>query len=141
MSLEHERGLGALVARFREGGCEVAPGWRGVESHGADGSVHPDALVYISSGPFGSGWHYVEYERSARYPSSIRRKLRVLLNPSFTPRFPFLYVCRSSALRAFLDAAEGLPVAVATTGDVRLRPVLGDLTCWLVDREYVGLGV
>ena len=140
VSLEHERGLGALVARFRDGGRHVAPGWRGVENHGSDGSIYPDAMVHLSSGPFGPGWYYVEYERSARYPSSIRRKFRAMLNPAFTPRFPFLYICRSSALRHFLDASEGLPVAVATTDDVRMRPVLGEETCWLVDRQFVSLG-
>ena len=139
LSLEHESGLGALMARFREAGCLVAPGWRGVENHGSDGSIHPDGLVFLSDGPFGSGWYYVEYERAAQHPSAVRRKFRPLFSPAFTPRFPFLYVCRATALRSFLDAARGLPVAVATTADVRRRPVVGAVTAWMVDREYVGL--
>ena len=80
----HDDGLMALMTEFVSWGITVANGWRSWERWGG-GGIEPDGMVRLNEGPFGAGWHYVEYERSARYRSRASKKLgRYLSKPEST---------------------------------------------------------
>ena len=72
----HEFGLLDVMSDFISAHLPTAAGWRDSENLGADGGIAPDGLVYLNESPYGAGWHYVEYERSARAPTTVARKLR-----------------------------------------------------------------
>ena len=69
----HEAGLLGLLAPFMEAGCPTAAGWRYWEPMGEHGGIAPDALVYLTTGPYGPGWYYVEYERRASNERDVRK--------------------------------------------------------------------
>ena len=122
----HEKGLAALMGRFVQAGCPVAPGWRGVEPMGGVGQLAPDGMVQISEGPFGAGWYYVEYELRARHPTTVGRKLRGYQAELRSDRCPALVVCRPAAVAHFYELGQGLDLLVATVSDARKGPVTGD---------------
>ena len=128
---EHEKGLATLMARFSQAGCAIAPGWRGVEPIGAAGQLAPDGMVQLAAGPYGGGWHYVEYELRAQHPTTVGRKMRSYFAELRSDRCPVLVVCRPGAVEHFYEAGQGLELLVATVPDVRQGPVIGaDGTVW-----------
>lgn len=127
----HETGLADLMAGFVQAGCPIAPGWRGVEPMGDTGQLAPDGMVYIAEGPFGEGWHYVEYELRARHPKTVGRKIASYHAGLRADRCPVLVVCRPSAVDYFYQAGQGLDMLVATVPDARAGVVAGvDGTVW-----------
>ena len=73
---EHEYGVLDVMSKFTAAGCQVAAGWRDWEQMGDEGGIDPDAMMWLRQGPYGPGWHYLEYELSAREVSTIGHKLR-----------------------------------------------------------------
>ena len=127
----HEVGLADLMTGFVQAGCPVAPGWRGVEPMGNTGQLAPDGMVYIGEGPYGGGWHYVEYELRARHPKTVGRKVASYHAGLRADRCPVLVVCRPEAVEHFYQAGQGLDMLVATVPDVRAGVVAGgDGTVW-----------
>ena len=129
----HEYGVVDLAFRFVAAGCSVAAGWRDWELMGSDGGIDPDAMVLLRQSPYGPGWHYVEYERSARSPSRIRQKLRGYDSPMRPNSWPVLVAF--STVKAEVNCHEvgkELKVPMATTTIPRLRKygVVDTEECW-----------
>lgn len=122
---DHERGLIALMARFAEAGLPTAAGWRGILNMGTRGQFSPDGFVHLTSGPFGPGWHCVEYERRAASPSTVDKKLSPFRALPVHERYPMLVVCRARAAPLFAQAAGDLPLLTATLEEVRSGPLVG----------------
>ena len=129
----HEEGVIALMAQFRRAGLAVAAGWRCYVSMGSSGAISPDGLVCLTDGPYGGGWNYLEYERSAEATPRIRHKLRGYLGHHRQDNYPVLVVCRH-------DKAEIKFQEVAGEGDLRILTTtldrlaehgpLGTFGCW-----------
>lgn len=81
-----------VVSEFLKQGSDIAPGWRATDDHGPAGKIDPDAVVYLYSGPYGPGWHYLEYERRARNYAAIEYKLRSYLMPQRSNDWPVIFV-------------------------------------------------
>ena len=77
----HEAGVMELVGKFAAAGLVGAAGWRCWEHMGGSGGIAPDGLVYVEHSPYGPGWHYLEYERSARGRSRVEWKMRGYASP------------------------------------------------------------
>jgi hypothetical protein len=76
----HEDGVMSLMGEFMAAGLPAAAGWRSWEHLGGGGGIAPDGMVCLRRSPYGPGWHYVEYERSARGERRVRSKLRGYLS-------------------------------------------------------------
>lgn len=72
----HEAGIMKLAGALAGAGLTVHTGFRCFQYVAGGSAISPDAVVWFGQSPFGPGWHYVEYEQSARRPAHIRRKLR-----------------------------------------------------------------
>ena len=81
-----------LVGKFAAAGLVGAAGWRCWEHMGGSGGIAPDGLVYVEHSPYGPGWHYLEYERSARGRSRVERKMRGYASPQRINDWPVLMV-------------------------------------------------
>ena len=88
----HEDGLMQLMVQFMVRGLDVAKGTRSWEHMGHDGAIAPDGMVYLLDSPYGEGWHYVEYERSARWRNDPLDKLNGYLAHSRQDDWPVLFV-------------------------------------------------
>ena len=137
----HEDGLREdLLGHFIARGCPVANGPRHTEHLGAHGGIAPDAMVRLTESPYGSGWHYVEYERSARGRSRVEEKLRGYGSMRRRDRYPVVLVCWDDRAEAhFQDLGRELGLALVTTTLERLkkdRPA----GCWSMYGEPVRLG-
>ena len=129
--LAHETGLAALAAKLSDAGCEVVPGWRWREDMGSLGQLAPDAMFHVPQGPFGAGWHYVEYELSQTSPQEARHKLRPYRSPSRSDDFPLLVATRRKAVKHYIKAGQGMRVLVAAVEDLRRGKAIGDAgTVW-----------
>ena len=145
----HEDGVMQMVSSFSQGGLATGAGWRwweGLEG----GAIVPDAMVYVGDGPFGPGWHFVEYERYVRGTFRAERKLRGYLAGDRRERWPLLIVVWNEEVEAVfheLGRAAGLhdadgddgPVEAVRAGrefgmlvDVRPEGVRGQLGRWRV---------
>ena len=134
----HELGLMRLMQSFAADGCAFASGWRCVDNMGRSGQVAPDAVVWIADGPFGEGWHYVEYELRIRQRTQVGGKLRGYLASLRADRYPVLMVCRPRMEEAFVEAGRGLDLLTTTVQEARNGPLVGrDGTVWRNDGEPV----
>ena len=93
VSPAHEDGLREVLRAFAAEGCPVANGHRYAEHLGSEGGIAPDAMMYLRVSPFGEGWHYVEYERSARYRFRISGKLNGYGSRRRRDGYPVILVC------------------------------------------------
>ena len=140
VSAPHEDGLRDLLTHFISNGCPVANGPRHTEHLGAQGGIAPDAMVHLTESPYGPGWHYVEYERSARSRSRVEEKLRGYGSPRRRDRYPVVLVCwDDEAEAAFREQGRELGLALVTTTLERLRED-GPAGCWSMYGEPVRLG-
>ena len=140
---QHEYGVADLVGQFLAAGCPWAAGWQIWESYGIEGAIRPDAAVYLSNSPFGPGWHYIEYERSARTPRRIRRKLSAYASLRREDNFPVLVVCATDlAERHFQEAGTAMDIGLVTTTIARLEKHGGvnNTACWRLGSQPVLLG-
>ena len=129
----HEYGLLDVVEPFIAAGLPVASGWRDWEYLGSEGGIAPDALVFLQSDSYLPSWHYLEYERSARSPAPIARKLRGYDSPLRSNRWPVLVVCLNDLAEAnFHRVGSRMRISMLTTTIERLSkhgPV-GNPRCW-----------
>lgn len=143
VSPAHEDGLREVIGAFAAAGCPVANGHRYLEHLGSEGGIAPDAMVYLTVSPFGEGWHYLEYERSARYKSRVARKLRGYGSRRRRDGYPVVLVCWDKGAEGEFQAqGRLLGVRLATTTIERLRdhgPLHPD-RCWSVSGQPARLG-
>lgn len=112
----HEWATAKIVAHFQQQGCHIAPGWRAVDDAGPAGKVDPDAVIYLKSGPYGPGWHYLEYERRAQTSAAIAHKLRSGFMAERSNDWPFIFVvANEDAERLFWE--HGQPLRLITAVD------------------------
>ena len=128
----HERQTRSIVQQFLTAGMPAHAGWR-CRDHWGVGGINPDALILISGGPCGDGWHLLEVERSARGKSGAGRKLRGYLS-EFRPRKePVLFAVCDSTMENHLheEAAEkNLPLLTTTFPRLKRTGAVGDTGCW-----------
>ena len=139
----HEYGVVDLMRQFAAAGCPVANGWREWEDMGAYGAIAPDAVAFLQFGPFGAGWHYLEYELSAKARSRMAQKLHGFDSPRRKNAWPLLMVCANDA--AERNASQwaiqhGVQVATTTIKRLRDHSAVGNEQCWQVAGESVQLG-
>ena len=138
----HEDGLMGLVGQFMAVGMEAATGWRSWEHLGGGGGIAPDAMVNVRSGPFGPGWHYVEYERTARGERRARSKLRGYLSRGRQDDFPILLVTWDDGAETVfqeLGKEGGLPMLTTTVGRLEEFGAVKSTGCWSMYGEGVSV--
>ena len=138
----HEDGTMRLLGQFRAAGLPAFPGWRYYEDMRGR-ALAPDGMVNLNRSPYGPGWHFVEYERSARSPASWRRKLRGLAARQRRNRWPALFVCFNDQAEQNLHQVAGeLGLRVVTTTIDRHKRAgpLDNFDCWSCYGHRVQLG-
>ena len=138
----HEAGVMELMGEFAAAGLVGAAGWRCWEHMGGE-AIAPDGLVYVEHSPYGPGWHYLEYERSARGRSRAERKMQGYAAPLRMNDWPVLMVVwdREAEL-VFQQVGQqaGVPMVTSTVERIKKFEVVGDPRCWSMYGEPVGLG-
>ena len=129
--LGHNDGLNRLVARFAQEGVAVAAGWRGEVNVPDVTQVRPDLLAPVVAGPYGSGYHFLEYERSTEVVRS-ERKLGPYRRMAHIGRaLPMLVVCDAPPTEEnFLALAGDLPMLTTTLERALAGPLTGADTVW-----------
>ena len=139
----HEDGLMELMRQFMEADLDIASGTRSREHMGHAGAIVPDGMVYLFDSPYGEGWHYVEYERSARWLNDARDKLNGYLAPARQDDWPVLFVLwDEDAERLFQELGRpgGLPMLTTTLGRLEAVGAAGMPGCWSMYGEDVVIG-
>ena len=139
----HEEGLMEIMGAFLGVGLPVAAGWRSWEPLGGGGGIAPDGMVYLHHGPFGEGWHYLEYERTAKGEKRVLRKLRGYGSKKRQDRWPLLVVARDERAEEVFNRVGGersVLMVTSTLGRVEQFGVLGNLDCWKVYGQPVLIG-
>ena len=139
---KHEEGLMELVGGLAAAGCPAAAGWRYWEHLGGSGGIVPDALVWLEQSPYGRGWHFVEYERSARSEGRVRRKLWGYGRPHRKNSWPVMVVCWDDAAEAVfrqVGEEEGIPMLTTTLGRLKAAGPTG-AECWSCYGEPAAVG-
>lgn len=90
--LRHEDLVSRLVAVQMRAGLPAATGERHWE-HLGDAGIAPDAMVFLTGGPWGPTWAYAEIERSARGESRWHNKLYGYASGRREDDFPVLAIC------------------------------------------------
>ena len=143
VSKPHEDGLRAMLRPFAALAIPLANGTRHEEKLGSGGGIAPDAMLYLRKSPYDKGWHYVEYERSARGRSRVSGKLRGYSSSRRRDSYPVILVCwDDDAERTFQEQGRELGISMVTTSLDRLKdhgPV-GTTQCWSMYGEPVELG-
>ena len=129
----HDAAVMDLADQFRRQGMPVANGWRAVLNIPDVTQVAPDLVVCVGDGPFGNGWHYLEFERSATEPAAVERKLRPYFRMADTGvSLPLLVVCEQrTAEEVFWARGRGLRMLTITLTEARSGPLVGPETVWL----------
>ena len=110
-----------IAAHFQQQGADIAPGWRAVDDAGPAGKLDPDAMVYLTHSPYGTGWHYLEYERRAKTSAAIAHKLRSYLMPQRSNHWPVIFVVANpDAERLYWE--HGRDIKLITAVDNGSRP-------------------
>ncbi len=107
------------------------------------GGIAPDGIVFLTRGPFGPGWHYMEYERSARGKRRAGRKLHGYISRHRQDDFPVLFVLwNENAERNFWVVGQPHGLRMLTTTITRLREfgAVGVEGCWSHYGESVVVG-
>ena len=135
----HEYGVMDVAAEFLAAGCMVANGWRDNEPMGYSGGIVPDAMVWLKQTPFQPGWHYLEYERSARTRARVTAKLTGFDSPLRVNIWPVLVVAADDDAEEFFHVVgEGMGIVMLTTTIERVGKVgpVGNGECWRIP-EYL----
>ena len=128
----HEDGIMRVTSECASHGLAVAPGWRSWE-HLGDASIVPDAMINLSQSPYGPGWCYFEYERSARGFARVSRKLRGYGARNRQDDWPVLVACWNDSSEAVfheVGSQLGLRMLTTTVGRLKEHPVIGPGGCW-----------
>jgi hypothetical protein len=143
MRQAHEDGLMSIMGQFMAAGLPVAEGRRSWE-HLGHGGIAPDGMVFLEHGPYRRGWHYVEYELSARAERRVSEKLRgYLLSDRRQDNFPVLVVSWNDSAEAVfqqLGRESRLPMLTTTKCRLELYGPLGHPDCWSRYGERVTIG-
>ena len=129
----HEDGVMSLMCEFMASGLPSAAGWRCWEHLGGGGGIAPDGMVLLEQSPYGPGWHYVEYERSARRRYRIGRKLNGYCSDRRQNSWPVMVaVWDVEAEEIFQEVGRGsrLNMLTASIGHLADRGALGSPSCW-----------
>ena len=141
---DHEDGVLLWLLAALEAGYKAEPGWRSWENMGEGiGGIAPDGIVFLTRGPFGPGWHYMEYERSARGKRRAGRKLNGYISRHRQDDFPVLFVLwNENAERNFWVVGQPHGLRMLTTTITRLREfgAVGVEGCWSHYGESVVVG-
>ena len=106
------------AAMFQDEGCHVAAGWRAIDDAGPAGKIDPDAMIFLRSGPYGPGWHYFEWERRARSPSTIAQKLSGYRMPLRSNDWPVIFVVANpNVQRLFWEQGQRIKLITAAAPD------------------------
>ena len=138
----HEDGVMDTAGLFMEAGLPVAAGWRSWEGL-EGGSIMPDGLAYVSEGPYGPGWHYLEYERYVRGRYRAERKLKGYLASDRREGWPLMLVVWNEVVEELFQGLardSGLLMLTSTLGRVARFGPVGNANCWsMFDRPvYIG---
>ena len=139
VSEPHQYGVMDVAAQFLAAGCPVAAGWRENLPMGYSGGIVPDWMVLLSTTPFLPGWHYGEYERSARDPNPVTKKLTGFDSHLRVNGWPVLVVSASDpAETVFHDVGARMGLQMLTTTiDRASTPGVVGAGCWRLP-EYLG---
>ena len=139
----HEDGVMGLMGEFGAAGVAGAAGWRCWEHMGGAGGIAPDGLVYLDHSPYGPGWHYLEYERSARGRNRVERKMQGYAAAERINDWPVLMVVWNKEAEAvFQQVGRDAGISLLTTTVDRLArcgAVRGP-NCWLMYGTGVEVG-
>ena len=142
-SQRHDDGVLSLAEQFMEARLPVAAGWRSWEKPGGTRGIAPDAMVFLERGPYGPGWHYIEYELTAKGEKGPLKKLRGYSSPLRQDRYPVLFVVRTDRIEQTFHR-QGLErdVRLVTTTEDRLSKygALGGFDTWSMYGNPVKLG-
>ena len=130
-----------LMREFAAAGVGGAAGWRCLERMGFE-AIAPDGLVYLEHSPYGPGWHYLEYERSARGRNRVERKMRGYASPLRMNDWRVLMVVWDREAEAvFQQVGEqaGVPMLTSTVDRTKKYKVVGDPGCWSMYGEAVSV--
>ena len=139
---DHEDGAMRLLGQFRAAGLPAFPGWRYYEDMGGR-ALAPDGMVILNRSPYGPGWHFVEYERSARSPAPWRKKLRGLAARQRRNQWAALFVCFNDTAEQNLHQVAGelgLRVLTTTIDRHKLAGPLDNFDCWSLYGHRVQIG-
>ena len=135
VSPAHEDGLRALLAPLAAAGWPVANGTRFQEHLGTQGGIAPDAMVSCAEGPFGEGWAYVEYERSARRTAAVFDKLNGYGSSRRRDSYPIMLACWDDEAEAHFrlqGRTLGVHLATATLERLQEYGPLNPTQCWSI---------
>ena len=138
----HEDGLMALSGQFIAAGLPTSDGRRSWE-HLGHGGIAPDGMVFLEHGPYNPGWHYVEYELSARGERRVSEKLRGYLSARRQDNFPVLVVSWNDSAEAVfqrLGRESGLRMLTTTKKRLETSGPLNHPDCWSMYGEPVTIG-
>ena len=130
------------VGGMVEAGLSVASGWRSGEGM-EGGAIVPDAMVYVTEGPYGPEWHYLEYERYVRGEFRARRKLRGYAANDRREVWPLMIVVWDETVEGiFHRVGSELGVLMLTSTMERLRRhgPAGNSACWSMYGRGVYVG-
>ena len=139
----HEDGWMELMRQFASWGLEIASGTRSREHMGHAGAIVPDGMVFLINSPYGRGWHYVEYERSARWLSDALDKLSGYLATARQDNWPVLFVLwdeKAEALFQELGRQGGLRMLTTTLARLKSVGAADRQGCWSVYGQDVVIG-
>ena len=138
----HEQGLMRLMRSFAEAGCSIASGWRAYDVMGRSGQIAPDGVVFLNNSPYGTGWHYVEYELRAKGERLVDAKLRGYYSRVRADGYPVLVVCSPDAEEMFVRKGSDLRMMVTTVPEVKNGVLTSDgseETVWRIRGQPVSL--
>ena len=142
-SQRHDDNVLSLVCRFMEAGLPVAAGWRSWEKPGGNRGIAPDGMVLLARGPYGPGWAYIEYERTARGRKGAIKKLLGYGSSFRQDNLPVLFVVRNDTTEEnFHEQGLALNIRLITTTEDRLSQygALGGYETWSMYGNPVALG-
>ena len=139
--LHHNDGVNRLVLQFAREDVAVFAGWRAEINLPEVTQVKPDLVVLVTDGPFGAGAYCIEYERSARTPAEVHRKLGPYRKSTWHGRpLPLLVVTETErAAHNFENTIFGLPLLATDSTTAAKGPLTGDATVWTRDGNTVRL--
>ena len=127
--LVHEDVLVDVLGRLAVLGCEVVPASRARTVNEEGFGIDPDGMLYGTS-PVGTGFHYLELERSRLGPTAIKNRLEKYKLQLTS--YPLAVVCKTTrGARNFDRIGQQLGVAIITTSLHRLRTIGLAGPCWI----------
>ena len=143
LSQSHEDRVMDLAARLMAAGVPVAAGWRSLEHMGVHGAIKPDAMVLLAHSPYGPGWHYLEYEQSARRAYKLSRKLRGYASDRRQDDWPVMVVVwdeEAERILQELGLERKIRMLTITRGRLAAHEAVGGVAIWSMYGRDVPIG-